>query len=220
MRFVGTAFFIGRPIPARPASSFNYVVTAKHVIEGIKNLGLDKVYLRINALDGNSGWLITEFAEWHLHPDPAVDVAVLRGGPESGDHRFFPLANALTPDQFAEHELGIGTEVFIVGLFANHVGERRNIPIIRVGNIAALPEEPVVTEVGALEAILIEARSIGGLSGSPVFGHLGNLRVSGGRLQTADKPIFHLIGLIHGHWTSRCPSPISSKRTPRPILRL
>jgi hypothetical protein len=50
-----------------------------------------------------------------------------------------------------------------VGLFSEHQGAERNIPIVRVGNIAAMPEEPVLTTSwGAIDAYLIEARSIGG----------------------------------------------------------
>jgi hypothetical protein len=57
-----------------------------------------------------------------------------------------------------------------MGLFKSHYGEQRNIPIIRIGNIAALPEEPVQTHYcGPTDAYLVEVRSIAGLSGSPVF---------------------------------------------------
>jgi hypothetical protein len=52
-----------------------------------------------------------------------------------------------------------------------------------------------------MEAYLIEARSIGGLSGSPVFVNLGVVR------ETPDRPPFtlgrvavYLLGLVHGHW--------------------
>lgn len=52
-----------------------------------------------------------------------------------------------------------------------------------------------------MRAILIEVRSIGGLSGSPVFVHMGGFRVHDGRpsFDNSDRP-FLLCGLIHGHW--------------------
>ena len=72
-----------------------------------------------------------------------------------------------------DNAIGVGDEVFLTGLFANHIGQQRNLPIIRVGNIALMPEEPVQhPSLGPIDAYLIEARSIGGLSGSPVFVHL------------------------------------------------
>src|SRR5260370_996809 len=60
----------------------------------------------------------------------------------------------------------------MTGLFESRTGESRNIPILRAGMIAALPGEPVdATENGhgKFPAFLIEARSIPGMSGAPVF---------------------------------------------------
>ena len=52
-----------------------------------------------------------------------------------------------------------------------------------------------------MDAYLIESRSIGGLSGSPVFVHLGLNRLLDGKVKTAKGGlIFYLLGLIHGHW--------------------
>jgi hypothetical protein len=56
---------------------------------------------------------------------------------------------------------------------------------------------------GDMDAYLIEARSIGGLSGSPVFVHLGIARIrEGGRLVTAktQEGVFYWMGLVHGHY--------------------
>ena len=57
------------------------------------------------------------------------------------------------------------------------------MPILRMGNLAAYPQERVQVEGVEMDAYLIEARSIGGLSGSPVFyhshgSHVGILRPS------------------------------------------
>ena len=37
-----------------------------------------------------------------------------------------------------EKKIGVGDEVAVVGLFRNHAGRKRNIPIVRIGNIAAM----------------------------------------------------------------------------------
>lgn len=71
-----------------------------------------------------------------------------------------------------------------------------------------MPEEPVKTESGAAEAFLIEARSIGGLSGSPVFvspggGYVHSFKITDpytlGRWGGSGRH-YWLLGLVHGHW--------------------
>ena len=40
--------------------------------------------------------------------------------------------------------IGPGDDLVVMGLFASHVGRRRNLPIVRTGNIASMPQEPLV----------------------------------------------------------------------------
>jgi hypothetical protein len=55
-----------------------------------------------------------------------------------------------------------------------------------------------------MDGYLIEARSIGGLSGSPVFVNLGSTRFVDGKVKHATTGSIHfLIGIIHGHYDSR-----------------
>ena len=116
------------------------------------------------------------------------------------DHMAWPLDLIVTPEVIKQQEIGVGNEVFLVGLFSQHHGERRNIPIVRVGNIAAMPEEKVfTTKSGAIDAYLIEARSIGGISGSPVFVVSSPIRASGDTAMFR-LPAVYLPGLVHGHW--------------------
>jgi hypothetical protein len=51
-----------------------------------------------------------------------------------------------------------------------HEGRQKNSPTARFGNIAQMPNEPVIIKRFEQECFLVEARSIGGYSGSPVFG--------------------------------------------------
>ena len=74
----------------------------------------------------------------------------------------------------------------------------KNIPITRIGNIAAMPDEPVSTKLGPMDAYLVESRSIGGLSGSPVFVNTGGSPRRGTLVGTLPK--FYLLGLMHGHF--------------------
>lgn len=107
-----------------------------------------------------------------IQPDP--DVAVLPIYELENDLAVatMPIRMALADAADIEaHAIGIGDEVLMVGLFTKRYGYRKNIPIVRGGIISAMPEEPIEDqETGNLyDAYLIEIRSIGGLSGSPVI---------------------------------------------------
>jgi hypothetical protein len=183
-----------------------YAVTARHVIEGIRKLGLTTTCLRLNTLDGENKWFQVPMEEWFFHPsEDSCDVAIIPFPilPVLNlDHLILPYSLCATEQKMKANEVGLGDEVFVTGLFRHHHGNRRNIPIIRVGNIACLTEEKVSTKsYGDIDAYLIEARSIGGLSGSPVFLNLGITRMIQGEIKHAQsQPVFYLLGLIHGHY--------------------
>jgi hypothetical protein len=217
MSLQGTGFFISRDVEGTNRM-FVYLVTAKHVIQGIQSMeNFDgKILLRMNFVDGKAGTVETEIDGWHFHPDESeIDVAVyphlvisdLRRtedrdnvGPEA---MVIPLERFVDEKLKETHSIGIGDEVFLSGLFSNHYGRQKNIPIVRVGNIAAMPyEEKIRTDLGFMDGYLVEARSIGGLSGSPVFIHFGNVRHILGETKIATEKYgqFSLLGLMHGHW--------------------
>jgi hypothetical protein len=54
----------------------------------------------------------------------------------------------------------------------NHEGKQRNLPSARFGNIAQMPGEPIEFDGLSQESFLVEARSVAGYSGSPVFVYL------------------------------------------------
>ena len=195
VRFAGTAFFVILPSDALPDKGFVYLVTAKHTIAGLQARGHTAVYLRLNTTTGGVKLVEISLEDWVFHEEPSGDVAVIALAPPTDcDHRPFSLRSAATEDVIKEHKIGIGDEVFVVGLFVSHVGQQRNIPIVRIGTIAAMPEEPIDTQMGPMEAYLLEMRSIGGLSGSPAFVYLDPFR-------HPDTGVFWLLGLVHGHWS-------------------
>lgn len=205
-KFAGTAFFVAVQLEGTGRSSI-YIVTAKHIIDEIEEKSTDKkVYLRINLKDGGSQLIGTPIDKWILHPKESnVDVAMLNWAPsqEKFDYLALPIEYAGTEDVIKKENIGVGDDVFLVGLFASHFGYQRNLPIIRVGNIASMPEEKVHTEkYGDIDAYLVEARSIGGLSGSPVFAYMGNMRKIGNttRLGRQGLPLLYWLGLMHGHF--------------------
>jgi hypothetical protein len=216
LKVAGTAFFVGIEVPDF-GGAFQFAVTAKHVIEQIKKRSVDgKVYLRMNFKNEPASLVHTSIDGWLYHPsDSSVDVAV---SPflfsEKFDHLYYPVSSFATKEVIEKEKIGLGDEVFLAGMFYGHLGKKRNIPIVRVGNIAAMPEEPVDTDIGEIEAYLVESRSISGLSGSPVFVHLGVIRPNwedkGGHLKMfSGVGRFYLLGLMHGHFDK----PISQEDT-------
>lgn len=202
-RLVGSGFFLGRAQETGKATSVRFV-TARHVIDGIRARALTEVYLRMNRTQGDAIWIRSNITDWFSHPtDKSIDVAMLACGiPAEYDHVVLPLSLCATEEVLLQQEVGLGDEVFITGLFRHYHGSRRNIPIVRVGNVACLIEEKIQTkEFGEIDAYLIEARSIGGLSGSPVFLNLGVVRRVQGQVKFSQGgPVFFLFGLVHGHY--------------------
>jgi hypothetical protein len=207
LRPVGSVFFVGPDAPdGSPVLPRVFMATARHVIEALRSKGCTSTVVRLNAIEGESPSLMSievPINDWQFDPDdPSVDVAVVeRGIPADADHLVIPFSLGATKERLAENDVDLGDEVFISGLFAHHYGTGRNIPIIRVGNLAALDEEKISTRAfGDIEAYLIEARSIGGLSGSPVFVNLGGFRPVNGTVNIGTGGGVLLLGLIHGHF--------------------
>jgi hypothetical protein len=199
----GTCFFLNHD--ATPDINFMYSITAKHVIDGIRDRGCSEVFVRLNYKgQANARWSSTPIDEWRCHPDDdTTDVAVFNGLLPSGtDQGLWPMDAIADEKTIKAENIGIGDEVFLTGLFRYHHGERRNLPIVRVGNIAAMPEEKVYTPYGYADVYLAETRSLGGLSGSPVFVNLGPIRVVNGQFHYDSTRIgrFYLLGLMQGHF--------------------
>ena len=203
---VGSCFFVGQQdSPEQAVASRVFVVTAKHVIESLRSKGCESCLLRLNPIDRRRKLIELEIPieRWRFHPsDENVDVAVLEQGvPAEADHLVIPLSLGADVEKFSINEVDLGDEVFVSRLFIHHSGQKRNTPIVRVGSLAALAEEKVRTKRGYIDAYLIEARSIGGLSGSPVFVNLGTTRMIAGEMKVhTGGPNYFLHGLIHGHF--------------------
>ena len=173
---LGTGFVI---VTYTDGFSFQSVVTARHVIEGTKT---SSITLRVNKTDGTIGYPRTKREDWRFHPDPRVDLALCPTHLPMEEFSVLHLdvdEHLLTEKIVADEQIGVGDDVFMAGMFTRHLGDNQNRPIVRVGNIAALAKagEKVETTRGPAEAHLVEARSIAGLSGSPVFVHMAPFRV-------------------------------------------
>jgi len=208
LRYGGTAFITGVLMDKETGAGLAHLVTAKHVAEAIEPA---ETVVAFNAKDGAPRFLRTGDNHWFYHPTEAesVDVAVLPFGTvnfKEYDITWIPEDIFATDARISEFRLGLGDEIFTVGLFTRFFGSTHLIPLVRTGNISMMPRDKLPIEgFGEMEAYLAEARSIGGLSGSPVFarntvdmpmqtaeGESAKMSGLGGRL--------HLLGLMHGHW--------------------
>jgi hypothetical protein len=186
-----------------------YLITAEHVVSGLQAKG-HKIWIRTNLKNGGAEEVPIPAEVWLHSPtedgNPITDVAVcpIQFSPEDeviGIGLNGPTSIAASSDVLKSQDLGVGDEVAILGLFRSHHGQERNIPIVRIGNIAMIQGEPVYTQYcGYTAAHLIEARSISGLSGSPVFISTPPTRIIDGKTRMSTGQQFYLFGLIHGHF--------------------
>ncbi|MBB3181975.1 trypsin-like serine protease [Variovorax sp. Sphag1AA] len=215
-RLGGTGFFIWRVPREAPRTEIDnaarkqfsgataYFVTARHVVEEVRKLGVEHLAVRVNTKDGNCEEFKVPVSAFHFHERPEVDLAAVPADIDQERFEVTPWILDETPEEevFQKHNIGVGTGVSIIGLFKHHTGTQRNLPIVRTGNIAAMAEEKVSTAMGQMDAALIEARSIGGLSGSPVFANLGTsqIRINPDLAHYDFISGIHLFGVMHGHY--------------------
>jgi len=205
IQFGGTAFIVGVHTDER--SGLAHIVTAKHVAEAIEPA---EAVIAMNAKDGLPLYLRSGSQRWFYHPTEAdsVDVAVLPfGSPRFREYdiSWIPEEIFATAQRIEKFDIGLGDELVIIGLFTRFFGRKQLVPLVRSGNIAMMSKEKLPTQgFGDMEVYLAEGRSIGGLSGSPVF--VRNTvktpmqTADGGPAYMSGLGTFHLLGLMHGHW--------------------
>ena len=207
-----TGFFVSVPSAIKPAV-YSYFVTAKHVAAELEGR---PTAILVNSTQGVRIAMARGTHSWVYSQD--TDLAAIQVDKESpcAPHVLaFPTKRFVTPRVIKERDIGPGDEVYTVGLFIHSEGQNRISPIVRSGNIARMVDQVYVNtgtkrrpENTFVDAYLIEARSLGGLSGSPVFVRptsripIGSEIVEGevSRGLLGPSPIASLLGLLHGHW--------------------
>jgi hypothetical protein len=175
------------------------LITAAHVLNQIPG---DKFSVRVNRKDGSSDVRRLSKKPAITFKDRAIDLAVVPDSldPTIYDIAPFPVDSAKWLQGFQDFgEVAPGDEVCVVGLYTTHYGHARNAPVVRIGHIAALPVEKVMTDIGYVHAYLIECHSIAGLSGSPVYLPIPKTRIHDGHLQFSKEPKYLPLGILIGH---------------------
>jgi hypothetical protein len=202
----GSAFFVSVPTMLIPEHRHVYLVTARHVVEGATDL-----FVRLNSPfeTGPLNVGVPDGDYWLTHPGHApgedfVDVAAMPL--QDADFAFNAGYRWIARSMFFDESfvgdspiagVGVGDEVVTIGLLTVHYGSDRNEPVVRVGNLAMLPAEPVLVRYASglnrrMRLYLTELRSISGLSGSPVF--MRHRHMLGVDSQIS------LLGMMIGHW--------------------
>jgi hypothetical protein len=224
LHYRATAFLISTPTKTSENGA-RYLVTARHnVLKAQREYG--NVYIRINTPDGAAIDHPIKGA-WEYPDDDAVDIAAIPFAPPFKYAASpIPARWFLSDEVVDQRKVGIGEELVIVGLFSKHVGASRNLPIVRSGNIASMPQELLIDDASGDEfrAYLAEVRSIGGLSGSPVFVALNpfvrmheevGVFDGGGPDDEPDIEAFYLLGLVRGHWNTSMESDFGESESDR-----
>jgi len=218
----GTVFFMSVRDVYRV---FVYAVTCKHLIRPSEPGTAWPLYVRINHKDGKGfSDIPCPLDSWTLSETSDVAVCELRLNAEC-DYWAYDIRFADFP-----WPISVGVEVFMVGLFVCHPGDKRVEALIRTGSIARESTRvPVRVDIAKqedleIDAFLIESRSWGGESGSPVFTYrhkqelhsqeLGRLiqGAASGYAAHADigtKVNTQLVGMLHGHF------PVDLEGTPQ-----
>jgi hypothetical protein len=174
----------------------SYFVTAAHVVRG------GCLAIRVNTRGGDIDIVETRLESWHFHPDGddiaicGIDLDLLRQ-----KARMMPASMLLTHQDIKDVNVGPGDDVVVLSRFMSHDGRQTNTPSVRYGNIAMMPQEPIQHPTGLLvESFLVESRSLGGASGSPVLLFLpATDRLFGRGGEQHKNTAFWLLGVNWGH---------------------
>jgi hypothetical protein len=192
----GSGFWVGMPISSKAWAI--YAVTNRHIIEN------GNAVVRLSTQDGRKAIFPTVEQDWIFHSG-GDDLAVYSPSLETLNLRdcrinFARRERIVDRGTFEVMDIGPGDDVFAVGRFINHEGRQRNLPTARFGCIGQMPWEPIKQDTGFMqESFLVEARSIGGYSGSPVFLHSANFRFGARQIIRGPTRGPWLLGVNWGH---------------------
>lgn len=215
-----TAFFISIPDEKDSAQNWYYAVTARYVIQDSSS---EDLYLRINMTSGKFEDILTKKEDWYNHDDADVAIIPLESLEDllisviptvSFIHADFRYKGPPLSDEFVQKvggvPVGVGDEIYYLGMFVQHLGEERNLPVARFGSISRMPKEIITlprwggTGSFETEAYLAESHAWAGHTGSPVFWTFPAARKTK-TLSGMLAEIGHLsglLGLVSGHFNN------------------
>jgi hypothetical protein len=206
LKFGGTGFLVTHPVtPDLDRLRITYLVTARHVAETFAG----PFVIGVNDALGHPHLIDIDEARWVYHEDPLVDIAVVNID-EVLPHEawvVYPSEHFVQRNALFSR-FGAGDLVYIVGLHRLFHGETKILPIVHTRHIAMTPDEeiPIINSntgvVSGTRGYLIEAQTLNGLSGSPVFVRYTNVTgmiTSDGRVAAYTHDV-NLLGVWQGAW--------------------
>lgn len=210
---ISTVFFVRFPL-GEPTAIQGYAYYAVTTLHSVCELD---VSIRFNLKAGGRRDELIPKDDWIKHPSTDIAILPIEFPLDEYDIawvNFTRMADKhyLTSRDDAEGGktefgfFGTGDEVFTIGLFEGHIGERLAQPAMRFGHIALKLAEgekisaaiPPLSQKNLvpIDAFLMEVATWQGQSGSPVFLYEAM------HLSKPDKPIeaapYYLIGMIQG----------------------
>jgi hypothetical protein len=152
-------------------------------------------------IDGSTQIFPFDKNDWIDHPDlDDISVVLIKLDPSKHKVKALSTSMFITKEIIAEHNIGPGDEVYMIGRFEAHDGKLLNAPSARFGNISMMPGLPVLRKDGILqESFLLEMRSLNGYSGSPAFVHIPPLSLRPESQELKSEYNTWLLGVDWGH---------------------
>ncbi len=176
----GTVFIIGRPMKSDPMRSWNVLVTAAHVLDGI---GTETATLMLRKPDGKG--LYAPFAySLKIHEKgtdlytkhESADVAAMYVSlPDDLGIKLLPMDFLADDKAITDIELHPGDQVSCLGFPLLAFGPG-GFPILRSGRLASFPLTPAKT----VKELYYDVLLYGGNSGGPVYYSFENRVFAGG----------------------------------------
>ena len=197
----GTGFFIGIQVESEAERHYVYPVTCRHVIEQ----GFCTV--RVNLKAGGTALITSDKEQWCCSPENDIAVGKIE---LTEDHRItlVPAGLFVTNEWLAEHNVGLGDPVYLIGRLLDSEHEPENTPVVRFGHLARSGTvkhwNPTLKTL--VQTFFCEVKSVGGFSGSPVFVEIPPFDDRGrGTEYTGVRKGPRLLGVDWGHTRRREP---------------
>ena len=197
----GTGFFFSIELGDVPGHYY-YAVTNWHNIFD----GEGAPIVRVNTKDGEPDIFELDHLDWAYKPR-WHDLAIADITLDLEKHNVAFVSSKLIASQadLTDWGVGLGSEIYMVGRFMDHDGEATNVPAVRFGNIAVLPQ-PVKqpTDATDLPSYILDLHSRSGFSGSPVFVFHGQTKIRKGVLTSLNSHQWtRLLGVHWGQFPER-----------------
>lgn len=169
----GTGFYYNAPLNDGTDQTITLLISNKHVFKDT-NATIRVTMKKTHQVDKNLNDSITMYSDgfkhvYTEHQDPEIDIACINatGMVKSDANLKYLYDHFLKPIDY--QIVAPGTSVIFAGYPAGYYDKFNNLPVIRTGSIASVPN----LDFNGKGHILIDAQVFPGSSGSPVFVSLG-----------------------------------------------